>query len=49
MILTAEGAFFGEVTDLDHEVDQILDWEDLIVQDWVLAVNGLDEGPELVD
>ena len=49
MILAAERAFFCSVTNLDHEVDQVLNREDVIIQNWVLRVDGLDERPILVD
>ena len=38
-----------DVAGLDHEVDEVLDAEDLVVLDWVLLVDGLDEEPVLVD
>ncbi len=49
VILTAESSFFSKVTDFDHEVDQVLNREHIVVQDWVLRVDGLYERPELVD
>ena len=49
MIVTAESSFFSGVANLDHEVYQVLDREDPIAKDWILGVNGLYEGPELVD
>lgn len=49
MVLTAEGTILGRVADLDHEVNQILDGKDSIVEDWVLGVDRLDKGPEFRD
>lgn len=49
VVLAAEGAFFCRIADLDHEVDQVLDWEDTIVEHWVLRVDRLDKGPEFGD
>ena len=49
VIVTTEGPFFVGVTDLDHEVDQILDRENSNADDRVLRVNGFNEGPKLID
>lgn len=49
MVLTAEGSLLGRVTDLDHEINQILNREDSVVKHRVLRVDGLDEGPKLSD
>ena len=48
MVHTAEGAAIRYVADLDHEVDQVLDGEDAVVENWVLRVDGLDEGPVFI-
>ena len=49
MVLTAKGTFFSCVTNFDHKIYEILYWEHIVVQDWILRVNGLDKGPKLID
>lgn len=49
MILAAESTLFGRVTDLDHEIDEILDREDRVVEDRVLRVDSLDKRPIFTD
>lgn len=49
VILTAESSLLGRVTDLNHEVDQVLNREDSVVEHRILRVDCLDEGPELGD
>ena len=49
MVVTAEGSILGDIANFDHEVNQVLNRKDAIVQNRVLRVDSLDEGPILVD
>ena len=48
MVLATKGSFFCRVTNFDHKIDQVLNRKHVVVQDWVLAVDSLDERPEFV-
>lgn len=47
--MATECAFFADVANAEHEVNQVVDRKDPVVQRRVLAVDGFDEAPVLVD
>jgi len=49
MVVAAERALFADVADPEHEIDKVMDRVDFVVQCRVLAVDGLDKTPVLVD
>ena len=49
VILTAEGSISGHLTDFEHEIKYVLDWEHFAVNRGVLGVDSLHEGPILIN
>lgn len=49
VVLAAEGTVFRDIADLQHEVYQVPEGKDLVVESRVLRVYGLDEAPVFVD
>jgi hypothetical protein len=49
MKLATVPAVILNLTDLNHEVDQVLYTEDFVVGDWILLVDSFHKEPELID